>query len=83
MALCGFPGLPHLREQNPHVQPGVGPAVAFSKFDPHRPQEDAHDGASSASAARRAKVLKWVNLVVLVYTAIGFGFIAYWLVKAN
>ena len=83
MALCAFPGLPHLREQNPHVHPGVGPGVAFSKFDPHRPPSEAPGAASSASAARRAKVLKWVNLIVLVYTAIGFGFIAYWLVRGS
>ena len=54
--------------------------AGFSKFDPNRPV-DAPGGAANATAARRSKALKWINWVVLVYTALGFGFIAYWLVK--
>ena len=57
--------------------------MAFSKFDPNRPAETAHGGASNAVAARRARFLKWVNWIVLLYTALGFGFIAYWLIRAN
>ncbi|MEK6974979.1 MAG: hypothetical protein AABY18_01390 [Candidatus Thermoplasmatota archaeon] len=55
--------------------------AGFSKFDPNRPV-DAAGGASNPVAARRARLLKWINWVVLVYTAIGFGFIAYWLVRS-
>jgi hypothetical protein len=51
--------------------------VAFSKFDPTRPQERDGLGASNPSAARRARFLKWANWIVLVYTALGFGIIAY------
>lgn len=57
--------------------------MAFSKFDPNRPDDRTADAASNPVAARRARLLKWVNWVVLVYTAVGFGLIAYWLVKAN
>ncbi|MFA5943128.1 MAG: hypothetical protein WC876_01540 [Candidatus Thermoplasmatota archaeon] len=51
--------------------------MAFSKFDPTRPQERDGLGASNPSAARRARFLKWANWIVLVYTALGFGIIAY------
>ena len=57
--------------------------AGFSKFDPNRPVEEAHGGASTPSAARRARLLKWVNWITLLYTALGFGFIAYWVVQAN
>jgi hypothetical protein len=54
--------------------------VAFSKFDPYR-EPTGHPGdASTPAAARRARILKWVNWIVLVYTAFGFGLIAYWFV---
>ena len=53
--------------------------AGFSKFDPNRPVDVAE--ASTPGAARRARILKWVNWVTLLYTALGFGFIAYWLVK--
>jgi hypothetical protein len=56
--------------------------AGFSKFDPNRPVEVAHGGASSATAARRARILRWVNWIVLLYTGIGFGLIAYWLIKS-
>ncbi len=60
----------------------LGWVVAFSKFDPHRPDEGGHDlDASSESAARRAKLLKYGWWISVVYTAMGFGFIAYWLVR--
>lgn len=56
--------------------------VPFSKFDPYRPNEPGQEGTTPA-ATRRAKLLRWVNWIVLVYTAVGFGLIAYWLVKAG
>ena len=55
--------------------------MAFNKFDPHREEPEGHAyGARTASGARRARILRWVNWIVLLYTALGFGFIAYWLV---
>lgn len=57
--------------------------AGFSKFDPNRPVEEAHGGASTPSAARRARLLKWVNWITLAYTAFGFGVIAYLLVKGQ
>ena len=51
--------------------------MAFSKFDPHRPAEKDGLAASTPGAARRAAFLKWANWIVLVYTALGFGIIAY------
>ena len=51
--------------------------MAFSKFDPHRPQEDDALAASTPGAARKARFLKWANWIVLLYTALGFGIIAY------
>ncbi len=55
--------------------------MAWSKFDPHLPP--AADEAGGASARRRARVLKWANWIVLLYTALGFGLIVYWLVKGS
>lgn len=55
--------------------------VPFSKFEPNRPLEDDALGASTPAAARRARLLKWANWIVLAYTALGFGLIAYWLLK--
>ena len=58
--------------------------MAFSKYEPHRPDGGkAADGleASTPAAARRARLLRWANWIVLVYTALGFGLIAYWLVR--
>ena len=55
--------------------------MAFSKFDPYREQPEANAfDATTKSGARRARILRWVNWLVLVYTAIGFGLIAYWMV---
>lgn len=51
--------------------------MAFSKFDPHRAEER----EASTSGDRRAMVLKWGWWISVVYTAIGFGFIVYWLVQ--
>jgi hypothetical protein len=56
--------------------------VPFSKFDPLRPVEKASEG-TTASATRRAKILRWANWIVAVYTALGFGLIVYWLMQAN
>jgi hypothetical protein len=58
--------------------------LAFSKFDPHReqPEGNAFD-ATTPAGARRARILRWANWIVLVYTAIGFGLIAYWLVTGH
>jgi hypothetical protein len=55
--------------------------VAWSKFDPNRPVA-AQPEAANPSAARRMRILRWVNWIVLAYTAIGFGFIVYWVAKA-
>jgi hypothetical protein len=55
--------------------------VGFSKFDPNRPVA-AQPEAANPSAARRMRILRWVNWIVLAYTAIGFGFIVYWVAKA-
>ncbi len=53
--------------------------MAFSKYDPHRPEVKTTD-ARSESAARRAWILKVVTWVTFVYTAVGFGFLAlFWL----
>lgn len=54
--------------------------MAFNKFDPHKPEDGK---VTNPQAARRARILKWVNWIVLLYTVMGFGFIAYWLVQAN
>jgi hypothetical protein len=56
------------------------PVAGFSKFDPNRPAEAA-PAASTPAAARRARILRWVNWIVLAYTALGFGLIVYWLVR--
>ena len=53
--------------------------MPFSKFDPDRPVEKDALAASTPGAARKAGFLKWANWIVLVYTAIGFGLIAYWI----
>ncbi|HUR25510.1 MAG TPA: hypothetical protein VM327_05800 [Candidatus Thermoplasmatota archaeon] len=55
--------------------------MAFSKFDPHRPAENDALAASTPGAARKAAFLRWANWIVLIYTAIGFGFIVYWLLR--
>lgn len=55
--------------------------MAFSKFDPYRPDDGAGADGANPVAARRARLLKWVNWIVLGYTAVGFGLIAYWLVR--
>lgn len=51
--------------------------MPFSKFDPHRPGEKDALAATTPGAARKVAFLKWANWIVLVYTAIGFGIIAY------
>lgn len=58
------------------------PALAFSKFDPYReqPEGNAFD-ATTPAGARRARILRWVNWIVLLYTAVGFGLIVYWLLN--
>lgn len=57
------------------------PGVAWSKFDPHAPSPQA-DAATDASAQRRARLLKWANWVVYAFTMVGFGFLAWTLLKA-
>jgi hypothetical protein len=56
--------------------------VPFSKFDPYR--EDTGDPlqATTPAGARRARILRWVNWITLLYMVLGFGLIGYWLVKA-
>jgi hypothetical protein len=51
--------------------------VAFSKFDPHRPATGDALDATDASAHRRAQFLKWANWIVLGFTMLGFGILAY------
>jgi hypothetical protein len=54
--------------------------AGFSKFDPNRPVDEP-GGAANPTAARRARILKWANWITLLYTVVGFGLIAYWLVR--
>lgn len=54
--------------------------MAFSKFDPHR---DAGSGPGDPSALRRALILRWASLVSTLFTALGFGLMAYWLITRN
>ena len=58
----------------------VEAVVAWSKFNPDA-EPTPPDEATSPSALRRIRILRWVNWIVLVYTALGFGFIAYWLLR--
>jgi hypothetical protein len=55
--------------------------MAFSKYEPHRPPEGDALDASTPQAERRARFLRWANWIVLAYTALGFGFLVYWLVR--
>lgn len=55
--------------------------AGFSKFDPNRPVDDP-GAASDPSAERRARFLKWANWVVLAFTMLGFGFLAWALLKS-
>ncbi len=52
--------------------------MAFSKFEPHAPQETGEE-FSSEGARRRALFLRWGWVITMVNTAIGFGFILYWI----
>ena len=54
--------------------------MPFSKFEPDRPFEEEPE-AKDPSARRRVLVLRWAQWVAAVYTAIGFGFMAYWLLR--
>ncbi len=54
--------------------------MAFNKFEPHKPEVEGH-GASSDSAHRRSLILKYAWWITMANTAMGFGFIAYWIVK--
>lgn len=56
-------------------------AVAWSKFDPHAPAMPA-DAAGDPSAERRARFLKWANWIVLAFTMVGFGFLAWALLRS-
>lgn len=56
--------------------------MAWSKFDPDRPAGPEPE-AANPSAARRVRLLRWANWIVLAYTAVGFGFIVYWLVRGT
>ncbi len=56
--------------------------MAFNKFDPHRPEEDKPRGwANLSSAERRALLLKYGWWISVGYTAMGFGFITYWMLS--
>lgn len=52
-------------------------SMAWSKYDPTSPPADAM-AATDAQAARRAQLLKWGTIISWIFTAIGFGFMAYW-----
>jgi len=65
------------------AQAGLDGNVPFSKFEPHREVEEPADAASTPAAARRARVLKWANWIVLGYMLLGFGFIVYWLFRGR
>lgn len=52
--------------------------MPFSKFDPNRPAEAEREG-TTASADRRAKVLRWGNWVLLFMTLLGFMLMAFWI----
>ena len=51
--------------------------MAFSKFDPDRPASGGPLDATDPSAERRARFLKWANWIVLGFTMLGFGFLAW------
>lgn len=53
----------------------MGASVAFSKFDPHRPEEGEREGHND-SADRRARILRYAWWVTVAYTALGFVFLA-------
>lgn len=50
--------------------------MAFNKFDPHKPDEP-----EAPSTNRRANLLRYGWWISLAYTAVGFAFIAYWMVR--
>ena len=50
--------------------------MPFSKFDPDRPAED-----DEPEGTPRTWLLKYGWWITLVYTAFGFGMIAYWLIR--
>lgn len=57
--------------------------MPFSKFDPHRPPDPGEDPMQPATpaAGRRARLLRWGTWITLAMTALGYGFIAYWLFR--
>lgn len=56
--------------------------MPFSKFEPNRPVERSREG-TTASADRRAKLLRWGNLILFFMTVLGFGLMAYWISKGR
>jgi hypothetical protein len=54
--------------------------MAWSKFDPHAPAAPEREG-SDAQADRRAKLLRWATIISWLFTAFGFGVIAWQLWK--
>ena len=56
--------------------------MAFSKFDPTRPAAGDALDATDPSAERRSRFLKWANWIVLGFTMLGFGFLAWALVRS-
>lgn len=51
--------------------------MAFSKFDPHKPDEP----EKSTPGGRRANLLRYGWWISVFYTAVGFAFIAYWMLR--
>lgn len=55
--------------------------MAFNKFDPHR--QDPEPPAWRDGAGRRALLLKYAWWVSAAQVALGFAFIAYWLLSGR
>lgn len=51
--------------------------MAFSKFDPNRPEEP----EETTPAMRRAALLQWGWKITLIYTLFGFVMIGYFLMR--
>ncbi|MGB1585569.1 MAG: hypothetical protein ACPHID_00800 [Thermoplasmatota archaeon] len=51
--------------------------MAFSKFDPHKPEEEPEPTVGD----RRALILQWGWKITLIYTLFGFAMIGYFMVE--
>lgn len=57
--------------------------MAFSKFDPHRDDAAEADEGMTPSAKRRVRLLRYGWWITVVYTAIGFAFLAVFWLRGN